>query len=385
MKRLIKKADGNITLYHLTDYEGAKGIVGEKAIVPNKQGGAGKPANHFKLDLERSLESGDTERAEKLKKHIDEIDDNYYGYVFLTNDYRSKIVQYGSGIVFEVSVSTDKLEPDNNDCVDCDTWQESLAKTQQCKIKGEIDGSEIKNIYIYNYERKKRINTTLENFKEDYEDFNKKEMIEVDAPRDNSWINKLSIEEKLHLIEKSDGRALKYIDSFDKDFLLELINKNYRYVEFINDEEAQKMAIDMNPKAIYFIDYPSIEVQRHCIDKNLAGYLRDIDDSLLKYALPQLDARTMINLCNRGKLSDDDIVEAIKHNKYLLYNLINEKIYLSDYVYIGALKAFEDAKEAINWIKEQHESDSKIQMPNEAVLREITSKLIGVSRLMKKS
>lgn len=383
MKRLIKKADGNITLYHLTDYEGAMGVVKDRVLVPNKQKGAGKPGNHFEYELKRAIENNELEKAEKLKKHIENIDDNFYGYVFLTNDYKGKFFQYGGGIVFEVSVPTDKLEPDNNDCYDCETWQESLAKTQQCKIKGEIAEDQIIKIHICNNERTKRIETNLDNFEEDYKNFNKKEMMDIDTPKDNSWINQLSVDEKLQLIEKSDGRALRYIDNFDKDFLLELINQNFRYVEFINDEEAQKMAIDINPEAIYFIDYPSIEVQKHCIDKNLAGYLRDIDDSLLKYALTQLDANTMINLCNRGKLSDEDIVEAIKHNKYLFYNLISEKIYLSDYVYIEALKTFGDAKEAIDWIKEQHESDSKIQMPNEAVLREITSKLIGVSRLLK--
>lgn len=147
MKRLIRKASK--TLYHGTNYQGLIGITNSQSILPNASEGAG-PA--------RGRES------------------NYYGFSFLATT-KEKAFTYTKDIsidqlkvIIEVQVPEELLLPDDVDCPECKTWQESSSKVNQVKVVGEISSNHIKSIYLYNPINDEFIvETNLNNWQKDFE------------------------------------------------------------------------------------------------------------------------------------------------------------------------------------------------------------------------
>lgn len=128
MKRLIKKAFGKI-LYHGTNLENFKNIASSGMIFPQETNGAGPGT-------------------------ADEQD--YDGYTFFATSYEKaqRYANWASSdnnppVVIELELPESSLLPDDNDCRDCKTWQESENAVQQVKVLGPVSDEYITEINFY--------------------------------------------------------------------------------------------------------------------------------------------------------------------------------------------------------------------------------------------
>lgn len=126
MKRLIKKAFGK-TLYHGTTIENLSSITDLGMILPNESKGGGSNGAP---------------------------DSNYIGYVFLATTisaarFYAGYAMSGPRVILEVDIPEESLLPDDNDCPECKTWQESEERIMQVKVSGSITSDYFKNVYFY--------------------------------------------------------------------------------------------------------------------------------------------------------------------------------------------------------------------------------------------
>lgn len=51
-------------------------------------------------------------------------------------------------VILECEIPQSKLLPDKSDCEECETWQESMEKTEQVAVRGKININYITKVYI---------------------------------------------------------------------------------------------------------------------------------------------------------------------------------------------------------------------------------------------
>lgn len=154
MKRLIRKAFGTI-LYHGTTLSSLESIVKDGMILPQERKGGGQnPDNPLNYDG-FTFVSNDIELARR------------YGDVANRN--------YEDIAVLELDLPKSSLLPDDNDCPECKTVEESLEKIKQAKVLGSITSDYIRKVYFYNSEGKFLFDTNFIGCLEAYKDYNKNE------------------------------------------------------------------------------------------------------------------------------------------------------------------------------------------------------------------
>lgn len=145
-KRLIKKAE-NIVLYHGTSLENLEKIVDSGFLKPRMLNGVGSSG---------LLYFGDIDEA---KAHGYGASQQYYD-------------EWDGGppyAVMEVNVSSEDLLPDNDDCKECKTWEESMAVTYSCATNKDVSIDRVtKVILIGGPWWDTEIESTLDNWKETY-------------------------------------------------------------------------------------------------------------------------------------------------------------------------------------------------------------------------
>lgn len=157
MKRLVKKA-GNKKLYNGVDFKSLDNII-LIGLIPQFVGFGGA-----------QLGGGNNGDQNKLN--------NYKGFTFFATDIRMAY-NYGESqcngdypiVVIEFNIDEDKLLPDDTDCLDCKTWQESESQIRQVKCKGSIQPESIEKIHFFNTDTGELVfSSSPENWKQDYEE-----------------------------------------------------------------------------------------------------------------------------------------------------------------------------------------------------------------------
>jgi len=146
-KRLIKKA--SMTLYHGTSLWNCEDIIESGALQQIPGRGVGFSFTGDEEDFDNNLKKAE-------------------GFIFLSDSFELTSSEYGSesfpnAVVIELNIS-DQLYPDDIDCPECTTYQESLKKFNQLKVKGPISIDNITKIHILDSNEV----LTVEEFKERY-------------------------------------------------------------------------------------------------------------------------------------------------------------------------------------------------------------------------
>jgi len=130
MKRLIKKSEETITCYHASPFKNFDSIMTDEGLVPQKRTGWGISTN---TPIENF---------------------NNYSFFTTTLDHAIYIARAHFPDLFsfivEAEIPVSKLLPDDNDDKEAKTWQDSAKSIQQVKVKGQLDGSYFKKVYLYN-------------------------------------------------------------------------------------------------------------------------------------------------------------------------------------------------------------------------------------------
>jgi hypothetical protein len=121
MKRLIRKSNKKQTLYHTTSLENWLQIKEDGFFIP--QGSKGAGINY----------------KDPTKEELTYFQDMVF---FSTSMEEAK--NYGSYfkepyVILECEIPQSKLLPDKSDCEECETWQESMEKTEQVAVKGKVN------------------------------------------------------------------------------------------------------------------------------------------------------------------------------------------------------------------------------------------------------
>lgn len=171
MKRLIRKAFGT-TLYHGTSLESLKSITEMGVIMPQESEGGGLGIN-FEAEITKLV--NERLEQESISKESEGYFDKYIeyyqeetknlesqvmeGYTFFTDTIERAMTYTGSepSVIIEVSISEDALLPDDNDCPDCKTWQESLQKVNQIKVSGQITSDYIVGVHLISTNGSKKV------------------------------------------------------------------------------------------------------------------------------------------------------------------------------------------------------------------------------------
>lgn len=159
MKRLIKKAFEQ-TLYHGTNIENLTSITQVGMIVPQESDGDGISSEVVKdIITDQMIDDGIEYKSDEFEEKYQEYFDKeverqksaYEGYTFFAKTI-NKAKEYCSTqplVVIEASLPKESLMPDDNDCPDCKTWQESLQHFAQVKVLGTITDDYITGVYIF--------------------------------------------------------------------------------------------------------------------------------------------------------------------------------------------------------------------------------------------
>lgn len=142
MKRLRRVAFDR-SFYHCTTYENLIKITEMGMLLPNETKGA--------VDQELIDPSNPNERR---------LMPLYYGFTFWGTDFESafkyaEVIDHGpSGLVavIEAKLPTDALLPDDNDCPDCETWEESAEAVYEVKVLGPVTDNYFTEVTIVAYD-----------------------------------------------------------------------------------------------------------------------------------------------------------------------------------------------------------------------------------------
>lgn len=155
MKRLIKKAFGT-TLYHGTTLSKLEGIVADGMLRPQESGGGGANPDNPNGFEGFTFVSNDITYALRYAHLVNRIQDLYEDLV-----------------VLELDVAEEALMPDDNDCPDCDTAEESLSKHKQAKVLGPITSDYIRMVHFYNQKKDLLLSTSFNGCIDALSEYNK--------------------------------------------------------------------------------------------------------------------------------------------------------------------------------------------------------------------
>lgn len=62
--------------------------------------------------------------------------------------------------------------PNDNDCPECETWQESLNATNQVKFEGDIPNNYISSVHIYTHDEEEVLDATIDNWENKLQEIN---------------------------------------------------------------------------------------------------------------------------------------------------------------------------------------------------------------------
>lgn len=221
MNKLRKLAFGK-KLYHGTSLENLVSITSTGGILPQYQPGGGT------LDTTNI--------------------GAFTGFVFLATTYsqaRDYCQKYDYGVVIEVDISEDALLPDDDDCANCKTWQESAKAVRQVKVAGEITTDYIRSVTIYKGYKKIVDGVSFPKWQEEFEqnkpaDADGKETMytSIDGYEyDNKGANSFSDIEQ----QKKDQNQAKFVESLKSngyqvdDGSAYIKNPNvYEYIQIYN-------------------------------------------------------------------------------------------------------------------------------------------------------
>lgn len=140
------------TLYHSTSLYNCKSII-ETGFIESRLGrGIGFEFTGDEEDFNNNLKKAD-------------------GYVFLSDSFELVSGLYGSEsffepVVIELNIDNIILLPDDIDCPECKTWQESLEKLNQLKVKAPISINNIVKIHVLKENKVLTVNEFKEYYKE---------------------------------------------------------------------------------------------------------------------------------------------------------------------------------------------------------------------------
>lgn len=161
--RRLRRLAGTKTLYHGTSYDNFLKIYNVGEISPNAEGGAGidypepDEDDYYYSDTDEFDEEGYNNHVEEYERQMS----GFLGFTFFTGglktarDYSSDADKIG--VVLEVELPEEILLPDDNDCYNCETWQDSLKSIDQVKVKGGVTSDKIKRIHFFNNNTKKKM------------------------------------------------------------------------------------------------------------------------------------------------------------------------------------------------------------------------------------
>lgn len=132
MDRKLTKKAFEIQLYHGTNLSKLKNITDSGLIIPQESKGGGSGSGV----------SGDFAGFSFFATTINKAS-LYATWVATEEDIP---------VIIELALPESSLMPDDDDCPNCNTWQESADKIQQVKVLGSIDSSYFNTIHFLDFE-----------------------------------------------------------------------------------------------------------------------------------------------------------------------------------------------------------------------------------------
>lgn len=136
MKRLIKKADNTIKLMCGTTTSRVVDIINSGGFEAGAKSGWGN------TDQSMVFFTNDENNAMTYSEFTWDHDGaNYWDYLAIVH----------------VELASNSLYPDNDDCPECETWEESLDQIGQVGVKGKVSTSQFTRVDVFKPENKSKI------------------------------------------------------------------------------------------------------------------------------------------------------------------------------------------------------------------------------------